>query len=121
VIEAVKLADDQSGDIVVRLCESFGGRAEAVLRPGFPAVRAEAVDLLERPAEDISTQPRERSLSEADGALDIPERAAVDSSADLRERSLDGTRGALDVADDGSIRLSLPPFQILTVRLGVSA
>jgi alpha-mannosidase len=94
VIEAVKLADDQSGDVVVRLYESLGGRAEAVLRPGFPALRAEIVDLLERPAEAISAQPRDR---------------------------LDETDGALDIADDGSIRLSLRPFQVLTVRLDVSA
>jgi len=51
-IEAVKLADDQSGDVVVRLYESLGGRAEAVLRPGFTFARAEIVDLLERPLGD---------------------------------------------------------------------
>ncbi len=95
VIEAVKLADDRSGDVVVRLYESLGGRAGAILRPGFPAIRAEIVDLLERPAEDIS--------------------------AELRERSLGDTHGALDIAEDGSIGLSLRPFQILTVRLSVSA
>ena len=48
-IEAVKLADDQSGDVVVRLYESLGGRADAVLRTGFAVARAEVVDLLERP------------------------------------------------------------------------
>ena len=51
-VEAVKLADDRSGDVVVRLYESLGGRAEAVLRPGFPLATAEVVDLLERPVPD---------------------------------------------------------------------
>jgi alpha-mannosidase len=49
VVEAVKLADDRSGDVVVRLYESLGGRATATLRTGFPLARAEVVDLLERP------------------------------------------------------------------------
>jgi alpha-mannosidase len=49
VVEAVKLADDRSGDVVVRLYESRGGRAEAVLRTGFPLAGVSTVDLLERP------------------------------------------------------------------------
>jgi alpha-mannosidase len=77
VIEAVKLADDQSGDVVVRLYESLGGRAETVLRPGFPVTRVEVVDLLERP---VHENPSE-------------------------------------IGADGSIPLTLRPFQILTVRL----
>jgi alpha-mannosidase len=48
-VEAVKLADDRSGDVVVRLYESRGGRASARLQPGFPLARAAVVDLLERP------------------------------------------------------------------------
>jgi alpha-mannosidase len=48
-VESVKLADDQSGDVVVRLYESVGGRARAVLRAGFGVGRAQVVDLLERP------------------------------------------------------------------------
>lgn len=47
-VEAVKLADDRSGDVIVRLYESLGGRASVVLRPGFAVARAEIVDLLER-------------------------------------------------------------------------
>ena len=46
-VEAVKLADDRSGDVVVRLYESTGGRAGAVLRTGFPLAGATEVDLLE--------------------------------------------------------------------------
>jgi len=48
-IEAVKLADDESGDVVVRLYESLGGRAATVLHAAFPVARAQIVDLLERP------------------------------------------------------------------------
>lgn len=48
-IEAVKLADDRSGDVVVRLYESLGGRAKATLRTGFPLAGAKVTDLLERP------------------------------------------------------------------------
>jgi alpha-mannosidase len=48
-VEAVKLADDRSGDVVVRLYESLGGRAATTLRTAFPVAAAELVDLLERP------------------------------------------------------------------------
>ncbi|MER6738085.1 alpha-mannosidase [Streptomyces puniciscabiei] len=48
-VEAVKLADDASGDVVVRLYESGGGRARGVLRTGFPLAGASVTDLLERP------------------------------------------------------------------------
>ncbi|MFJ5966853.1 alpha-mannosidase [Streptomyces sp. NPDC093060] len=51
-VEAVKLADDRSGDVVVRLYESRGGRASGVLRTGFPLAGAQVTDLLERPLED---------------------------------------------------------------------
>jgi alpha-mannosidase len=75
-VEAVKLADDRTGDVVVRLYESLGGRAQAVVRAGFP-LAAEVVDLLERPTPD----------------------------------------NPLEAAEDGTVRLSLRPFQILTLRL----
>ncbi|TQK42960.1 alpha-mannosidase [Streptomyces sp. SLBN-118] len=51
-VEAVKLADDRSGDVVVRLYESHGGRAHATLRAGFPLTGARITDLLERPLPD---------------------------------------------------------------------
>jgi alpha-mannosidase len=51
-VEAVKLADDESGDVVVRLYESRGGRARGVLRTGFPLAGAQITDLLERPLEE---------------------------------------------------------------------
>jgi alpha-mannosidase len=57
VVESVKLADDRSGDLVVRLYESHGGRARATLRTGFAAVSVTAVDLLERPLPGAETHP----------------------------------------------------------------
>jgi alpha-mannosidase len=50
-IEAVKLADDGSGDVVVRLYECQGGRAATRLRVAFPVTRVSVTDLLERPLE----------------------------------------------------------------------
>ncbi|MFF3084316.1 alpha-mannosidase [Streptomyces nojiriensis] len=49
VVEAVKSAEDRSGDVIVRLYESRGGRARAVLTAGFPIADAVESDLLERP------------------------------------------------------------------------
>ncbi|HEY9440897.1 MAG TPA: glycosyl hydrolase-related protein, partial [Streptomyces sp.] len=54
-VESVKLADDRSGEVIVRLYESAGGRADATLRAGFPVVRARITDLLERPLHDAVT------------------------------------------------------------------
>ncbi|MFG2786030.1 alpha-mannosidase [Streptomyces sp. NPDC048419] len=73
-VEAVKLADDASGDVVVRLYESRGGRGQGVLRAGFPLAGAEVTDLLERRLEDA------------------------------------------EIAG-GGVRVTLRPFQILTLRL----
>ncbi|MFD4959536.1 alpha-mannosidase [Microbacterium sp. NPDC058389] len=55
VVEAVKLAEDGSGDVVVRLYEALGVRAHATLTPGFAVVAARQVDLLERevPADGV--------------------------------------------------------------------
>ncbi|MFI7354102.1 alpha-mannosidase [Streptomyces avidinii] len=49
VVEAVKLAEDRSGDVIVRLYESRGGRARATLTADFPVAAAVESDLLERP------------------------------------------------------------------------
>jgi alpha-mannosidase len=51
VIEAVKLAEDGSGDVIVRLYESLGRRSAGRLTAHFPANGIQAVDLLERPVE----------------------------------------------------------------------
>ncbi|MFD9218932.1 alpha-mannosidase [Streptomyces sp. NPDC060064] len=77
VISAVKLADDASGDVVVRLYESRGGRARVGVTAGFEAVEAAATDLLERPSADAP---------------------------------------GLELAD-GAVKLTLRPFQLVTLRL----
>ncbi|MFB7468076.1 alpha-mannosidase [Streptomyces sp. NPDC056224] len=78
VVEAVKLAEDRGGDVIVRLYESRGGRATATLTADFPLTAAAESDLLERPLEG--------------GAVGSP-------------------------APDGTVALTLRPFQILTIRL----
>ena len=49
VVEAVKLAEDRSGDVVVRLYEAFGTRASARVAAGFPHGSVIETDLVERP------------------------------------------------------------------------
>lgn len=78
VVESLKLAEDRSGDVVVRLYESRGGRAQATLAAGFPLSAAVESDLLERPLEGT--------------AVGGP-------------------------SPDGTVALTLRPFQILTLRL----
>ena len=51
VVEAVKLAEDGSGDVIVRLYESLGQRSAGRLTANFPATGVQAVDLLERPVD----------------------------------------------------------------------
>jgi len=48
LVEAVKLAHDDSGDVIVRLYESEGARGRVRLEPGMPWASAASVDLLER-------------------------------------------------------------------------
>ncbi|MEU3713810.1 alpha-mannosidase [Streptomyces catenulae] len=52
VVTAVKLADDGSGDVVVRLHEAHGARATATLTPSFEVSGVAVTDLLERPVAD---------------------------------------------------------------------
>lgn len=49
VVEAVKLAEDGSGDLVVRLYEAFGNRSSGTLTTSIDWRAVEATDLLERP------------------------------------------------------------------------
>ncbi|MGW0819405.1 alpha-mannosidase [Streptomyces viridiviolaceus] len=62
VIEAVKLADDGSGDVVVRLYEAWGGRAATRLAVGFPFATATRTDLLERPLPDATVTPEGQDI-----------------------------------------------------------
>ncbi|WP_329565968.1 alpha-mannosidase [Streptomyces sp. NBC_01361] len=59
VVTAVKLADDGSGDVVVRFHESRGGRVRATLTAGFEVAAAAATDLLERPLADAADPERD--------------------------------------------------------------
>ncbi|KXP06663.1 alpha-mannosidase [Tsukamurella pseudospumae] len=52
IVEAVKLAEDGSGDVVVRLYESRGTRADATIHADFPYQSVVRTDLLERPVAD---------------------------------------------------------------------
>ncbi|ROQ63692.1 alpha-mannosidase [Streptomyces sp. 840.1] len=54
VVESVKLADDRSGDVVVRLYEACGGAVGARLSAGFPLAGAQDCDLLERPTRELT-------------------------------------------------------------------
>jgi len=56
VVEAVKAADDRSGDVVVRCYESLGGRAATTVSAPFPLAKACTTDLLERPTEQLEIQ-----------------------------------------------------------------
>jgi alpha-mannosidase len=57
VVEAVKAADDRSGDVVVRCYESLGGRAATTVKANFPVRSASLTDLLERPLEEVAIGP----------------------------------------------------------------
>ena len=48
VVSCVKLADDRSGDVIVRLYEALGGRATTTVVYGFAAGETTVVNLLER-------------------------------------------------------------------------
>jgi alpha-mannosidase len=52
VVEAAKLADDRSGDLVLRLYEAAGGRASGRLTTSIPVAGVQECDLLERPQPD---------------------------------------------------------------------
>ncbi len=54
VVESVKLADDRSGDVVIRLYESVGGRTRTRLTTSFQLAAAQVCDLLERPDDTIA-------------------------------------------------------------------
>ena len=56
LVSAVKLADDGSGDVVVRVYEALGARARARLELGFDAATVVLTDLLERPLPDTAPE-----------------------------------------------------------------
>ena len=99
VVESVKLADDRSGDLVVRLYEARGGRARATVRTGFPVSGVRAVNLLE---EDYEEAPG----LDTDLAGDIGRNGGGKPTA---SRNSGG--------EQASVTFSLRPFQIVTLRL----
>ena len=61
VVEAVKLAEDGSGDLVVRLYEAHGDRSSPTVTTSIDWQAVEATDLLEQPVETTalrSSSPR---------------------------------------------------------------
>ncbi|MFM7069129.1 MAG: alpha-mannosidase, partial [Actinomycetes bacterium] len=57
IVEAVKPADDGSGDIVVRCYEATGGRSSATLVVGVPVSEMQRTDARERPLADSNATP----------------------------------------------------------------
>ncbi|MGN0773078.1 MAG: alpha-mannosidase [Candidatus Ventricola sp.] len=53
IIDTVKLAEDGSGDMIVRLYESKHAQTAATLTLGFPAAKAFACDMLETPQQEL--------------------------------------------------------------------
>ncbi|MFP3463998.1 alpha-mannosidase [Leifsonia sp. SIMBA_070] len=65
VVETVKLAEDGSGDLVVRLYEAHGDRSSATVTTSIDWQAVEATDLLEQPVETTalrSSSPRRLEL-----------------------------------------------------------
>ncbi|MFH8988018.1 alpha-mannosidase [Streptomyces sp. NPDC017940] len=62
VVTAVKLADDGSGDVVVRFHEAHGGRARTTLTLGFEAGSVAVTDLLERPLDGAVAPERDGAV-----------------------------------------------------------
>jgi alpha-mannosidase len=66
-VEGVKLAEDRSGDVIVRLYEAHGGRARGRLRWAFGVSAVVETDVLERPLES-ATALRSEQQDVTDGA-----------------------------------------------------
>ncbi|MGF1431641.1 alpha-mannosidase [Kitasatospora sp. LaBMicrA B282] len=62
VVSAVKLADDGSGDLVVRLYEATGARNRTTLRTDLPVTAVHACDLLERPLDGAHPELRDGTV-----------------------------------------------------------
>ena len=92
VVEAVKLAEDRSGDLIVRLYEAHGNRSTARLIRHFEATDVVETDLLERPL----AEPR----AELAAGRPLPEDAAVPGPSEAARELI----------------LTLRPFEIVTLR-----
>lgn len=63
IVETLKLADDRSGDLVVRVYEPLGARCKSVLSFGVAFASASVADLLERPLDEVQLANGGQSLS----------------------------------------------------------
>ena len=64
------MADDGSGDVVVRLYEAGGGHADATVTPTFGATSVVSTDLLERLSHQVHV-PLEASHEVADDKITL--------------------------------------------------
>ncbi|WP_024285950.1 glycoside hydrolase family 38 C-terminal domain-containing protein [Cellulomonas sp. KRMCY2] len=71
VVEAVKLAEDRSGDLVVRLYEARGAARAGTLTTAFEWEAVVATDLLERPQAEVSADGRTGRVEVALRAFEI--------------------------------------------------
>jgi alpha-mannosidase len=71
VVSSVKLASDQSGDLVVRVYESLGRRARGTLQINTPFTSASTVTLLEEPSADETTELADDAVQLALGAFEV--------------------------------------------------
>jgi alpha-mannosidase len=92
VVEAVKLAEDHSGDVIVRLYEAHGNRSTARLIRHFDATDVVETDLLERP-------------------LAEPRAGLAAGRPPAEESAVPGPREA-----ERELILTLRPFEIVTLR-----
>jgi alpha-mannosidase len=92
VVEAVKLAEDRSGDVIVRLYEAHGNRSTARLIRHFHATDVVETDLLERPL----AEPR----AELAAGRPPAEEATVPAPGEASRELI----------------LTLGPFEIVTLR-----
>jgi alpha-mannosidase len=104
VLSAVKLADDRSGDLVVRVYESLGRRAHGVVSVATAVRSAVTADLIEEPL--VEEPLVEKSLVEKS----LVERSLADES--LAKDPL-----APAPTHDASVALDLGPFEVRTLRL----
>ena len=94
VVEAVKLADDRSGDLIVRLYEAHGNRSTARLIRHFAATEVRETDLLERP-------------------LATPRVGLTDAAPHPVISLVDGRDRPEELPE---LTLTLRPFEIVTLR-----
>ena len=87
-VEGVKLAEDGSGDVIVRIYEPYGRRATATLSAGFEATSAVETDLLE--AALVAGNPEQQV----------------------------GPSAIAEPFAGGSVGIELRPFQVATIRWG---